>query len=68
MHTGKLRFYHANANRCSRWASEASDDENRQAFLDVRRKWRAMALKETPAKPSAPNQLCSPIRLSVKAA
>ncbi len=75
MPAGKLHCYHTNANRCSRWASEATSDEHRQAFLDMVGVWRALARKEerrilptgnlsvvrdsASVKPSLPNQLRS---------
>jgi hypothetical protein len=74
MPAGKLRCCHAHANRCWRWASEATSDEHRQAFLDAAGVWRAMASREerrlqavslpvvrhsTSLKPSLPNQFRS---------
>ena len=46
MTVGKLRWYYANANQCSRWASETTIDAYRQAFLDLASAWRALAMKE----------------------
>jgi ferric-dicitrate binding protein FerR (iron transport regulator) len=46
MPAGKLHCYHTNAERCSRWASEATSDEHRQAFLHLAGVWTGLALIE----------------------
>jgi hypothetical protein len=81
MPAGNLRWCHANANRCWRWASEATSPEHRKFFLDTARAWselvhgeqrRRSAQAGTPSEPPASNQLRSPelsdINLIVEAA
>jgi hypothetical protein len=46
MTAGKLHCYYANANRCSRWALEATSDEYRRVFLDMAVVWGALAVTE----------------------
>ena len=46
MPAGKLHWYYVHAGRCSRWATETTSDEHREAFLNLAQVWRALALKE----------------------
>jgi hypothetical protein len=80
MPAGNLRWCHANANRCWRWASETTSHEHRKFFLDTARAWSELAHKDqrrgveagTSSEPSGSNQLrsleLSEINLMVEAA
>jgi hypothetical protein len=80
MPAGNVRWCHTNANRCWRWASEATSHEHRKFFLDTARAWSVLAHKEQrrgaqagpSSEPLASNRLCSPelteINLMVEAA
>lgn len=39
------------AQECTRWAAEAKNEQDRQAFLDMAKAWTAAALLQTRSKP-----------------